>query len=135
MKAIKSAVETNLQHQVKINVVVIRGVNEDEIIDFVELTKVLRVDVRFIEYMPFDGNKWNLKKMVPYEEMLTIIKKRYPQLETMKDNFNKTSKPYKVPGFTGQIGFITSMTNNFCSTCNRIRVTADGNLKVASSMY
>ena len=51
-----------------------RGMNEDEIVDFVTLTREKRVDVRFIEYMPFDGNKWNDKKMVPYQEMLKIIR-------------------------------------------------------------
>ena len=57
-----------------------RGLNEDELCDFVAFTRDRRVDVRFIEYMPFDGNKWDDRKMVPYQEMLTIIKDKQVQL-------------------------------------------------------
>uniref|UniRef100_T1J5S9 cyclic pyranopterin monophosphate synthase n=1 Tax=Strigamia maritima TaxID=126957 RepID=T1J5S9_STRMM len=115
---------------VKINCVVMRGLNEDEINDFVAFTKDKKVDVRFIEYMPFDGNKWNDKKMVPYQEMLGIIKSKYPDIKRLEDKDNDTSKAYKVDGFAGQIGFITSMSEHFCGSCNRLRITADGNLKV-----
>jgi cyclic pyranopterin phosphate synthase len=115
---------------VKVNCVVMRGVNEEEIVDFVNLTKDKMVDVRFIEYMPFDGNKWNFKKMVSYAEMIDTIKTRYPDLQRLSDQANDTSKAYKVPGHVGQIGFITSMSEHFCGSCNRLRVTADGNLKV-----
>lgn len=95
--------------------------------------------------MPFDGNKWNTKKLVPYEEMLKIIKTKFPSIEKIVDGANDTSKvllvfqtesfssffviqlnvgtlvvkAYKVPGFKGQIGFITSMSEHFCGTCNR----------------
>ena len=107
-----------------------RGLNDDEILDFIELTREKNVDVRFIEYMPFDGNKWNTKKMVPYQEMIDIIQRKYPDFQRITDAPNDTSKGYKVPGFMGQVGFITSMSENFCSSCNRLRLTADGNLKV-----
>ncbi|KAK2709948.1 molybdenum cofactor biosynthesis protein 1-like isoform X2 [Artemia franciscana] len=115
---------------VKVNCVVMRGLNDDEILNFVKFTENRSVDVRFIEYMPFDGNKWNNKKMVPYKDMLNMIKVEFPELERQEDVKNDTSKAYKVPGFKGQIGFITSMTDNFCGSCNRLRLTADGNLKV-----
>ena len=114
----------------KLNCVVMRGLNEDEILDFVEMTRDKPVDVRFIEYMPFDGNKWNTKKMVSYSEMMEIIRSRYTDFQRIDDAPNDTSKGYKVPGFKGQVGFITSMSENFCSSCNRLRLTADGNLKV-----
>lgn len=115
---------------VKINCVVMRGVNEEEICDFVALTENKNIDMRFIEYMPFDGNKWNFKKMVPYQEMLKTIQDKYPSLFRISDQPNDTSKAYKVEGFKGQIGFITSMSEHFCGSCNRLRLTADGNLKV-----
>ncbi|CAG0899286.1 unnamed protein product, partial [Darwinula stevensoni] len=115
---------------VKINVVVIRGINEDEICKFVEWTQSKNVDVRFIEYMPFDGNKWNTTKMVPYFEMLDVIKRQFPNLTRLTDQANDTSKAYRVPGHVGQIGFITSMSQHFCGSCNRLRITADGNIKV-----
>nr|XP_039252042.1 molybdenum cofactor biosynthesis protein 1-like [Styela clava]XP_039252043.1 molybdenum cofactor biosynthesis protein 1-like [Styela clava] len=129
VKSIYKAVDSNLD-SVKINCVVMRGLNDDEICDFVALTQNLPVDVRFIEYMPFDGNRWNQKKMLPYSEMLSLIHQKWPGLEKIQDHANDTSKAYKVPGFKGQIGFITSMSDNFCGTCNRLRITADGNLKV-----
>ncbi|KAK7874521.1 hypothetical protein R5R35_001602 [Gryllus longicercus] len=115
---------------VKVNCVVMRGFNDDEICDFVELTKDRNLDIRFIEYMPFTGNKWNDKKMVPFDEMLKIIKSSYPHICALPNGPNDTSKAYHVPGFKGQVGFITSMSNHFCGTCNRLRITADGNLKV-----
>lgn len=115
---------------VKVNCVVMRGFNDDELIDFVNLTKERPLDIRFIEYMPFYGNEWKENKMVSFDEMKRIIRLSYPNFHALPNKSNDTSKAYKVPGFTGQVGFITSMTRNFCSSCNRLRITADGNLKV-----
>lgn len=129
MAAIDKALELDF-HPVKINCVVMRGTNEDEVCDFVTFTKDKPVDVRFIEYMPFDGNRWNFKRMVSYQQMLDMIQERWPDLQRLSDRPNDTSKAFKVPGFAGQIGFITSMSEHFCGTCNRLRMTADGNLKV-----
>ena len=116
--------------RLKINCVVMHGVNEGQIIPFVELGKNLDLEVRFIEYMPFSGNKWSRQKMVTFEEMVNVIRTRYPGLHRLKGGQNDTSKSYKVPGFLGRVGFITSMTQNFCGSCNRLRITSDGNLKV-----
>lgn len=114
----------------KINCVVMRGVNDREVLDFVEMTRDSDVEVRFIEYMPFDGNKWSQGKMFSYAEMLDLIRERYPSLRKVQDHANDTSKTWHIPGFAGRVGFVTSMTHNFCSTCNRLRITSDGNLKV-----
>ncbi|PNP54175.1 hypothetical protein THARTR1_05382 [Trichoderma harzianum] len=116
--------------KLKINCVVMRGLNDREILPFVELTREKDLEVRFIEYMPFDGNKWNKGKMFSYDEMLDVIRGKYPDLHKVRDEKNDTSKTWKIPGFTGRLGFITSMTHNFCGTCNRLRITSDGNLKV-----
>lgn len=116
--------------RLKINCVAMRGINEREIIPFVELGKNKDIEVRFIEYMPFDGNKWSQGKMLSFKEMLAMIQEKYPDLQKIKDHANDTSKTYQVPGFMGKLGFITSMTHNFCGTCNRLRITSDGNLKV-----
>lgn len=116
--------------KLKINCVVMRGVNDREILGFVELGREKDIEVRFIEYMPFDGNKWAERKMLPYQEVLDIIKGRYPSVVKVQDHKNDTSKTFKIPGFVGQFGFITSMTENFCGTCNRLRITSDGNIKV-----
>jgi cyclic pyranopterin phosphate synthase len=116
--------------KLKINCVVMRGLNEREILPFVELGRDKDLEVRFIEYMPFGGNKWSQGKMLSYREMLDMIRVKYPGLRKLEDHVNDTSKTYQIPGFVGKLGFITSMTHNFCGTCNRLRITADGNLKV-----
>lgn len=116
--------------KLKINCVVMRGINDREIVPFVEMTREKDIEVRFIEYMPFDGNKWSKGKMFSYSEMLDLIREKYPELQKVQDHKNDTSKTWHVPGFVGRIGFITSMTHNFCGTCNRLRITSDGNLKV-----
>ncbi|KAL1963901.1 hypothetical protein VTN77DRAFT_7707 [Rasamsonia byssochlamydoides] len=133
MKSIDRILEMNKLGagiKLKINCVVMRGLNDREIIPFVELGREKPIEVRFIEYMPFDGNKWSQGKMVSYQEMLAVIREKYPALEKVPDQKNDTSKTYRVPGFEGRVGFITSMTDNFCGTCNRLRITSDGNLKV-----
>uniref|UniRef100_A0A914D2W8 GTP 3',8-cyclase n=1 Tax=Acrobeloides nanus TaxID=290746 RepID=A0A914D2W8_9BILA len=114
----------------KINCVVMRGTNDNEICDFVALTEKKNLDIRFIEYMPFGGNNFNSNKMVPYKEMLNRIGTKWSEVIRLIDHPNDTSKAYKVHGFQGQFGFITSMSEHFCNTCNRLRMTADGNLKV-----
>ncbi|TRY76237.1 hypothetical protein TCAL_09593 [Tigriopus californicus] len=130
LQAIQDASSSGHFDRVKVNCVVMRGMNEEEVPNFVELTREWPIDIRFIEYMPFDGNKWLLKKFVPYQEMLNSLRKSYPELVRISDQPNDTSKAWQVPGFLGQIGFITSMSKNFCGSCNRLRLTADGNLKV-----
>ncbi|RYP45150.1 hypothetical protein DL768_008468 [Monosporascus sp. mg162] len=133
MKSVDRVLELNKHGagiKLKINCVVMRGVNDREILPFVEMTREEDLEIRFIEYMPFDGNKWNQGKMVSYSEMLDLIREKYPGLSKVQDHKNDTSKTWKIPGFVGKIGFITSMTHNFCGTCNRLRITSDGNLKV-----
>ena len=95
LKAIDEAIEADIG-RVKINCVVMRGTNDDEVLDFVEMTKDKPLDVRFIEYMPFDGNKWNDKRMVPYAELLNIIRSKYGNLEKSQDDPNDTSKAFQV---------------------------------------
>ena len=117
--------------KLKVNVVVMRGVNDGEMmLKFVELARDKDIEVRFIEYMPFEGNKWERRKVVGYREMLELIRQKYPGLAKVWDAGSETSKTYQVPGFAGRVGFITSMTDDFCGGCNRLRITSDGNLKV-----
>ncbi|KAK9908479.1 hypothetical protein WJX75_008530 [Coccomyxa subellipsoidea] len=130
MAAIHHAVSLGYD-PVKVNVVVMRGVNDDELCDFVELTRDAPLNVRFIEYMPFDGNVWSDSKMVPYAEMMAAVQRHYPQgLERCPDPKGEVAKNFRVPGFRGSVSFITSMTKAFCADCNRLRLMADGNLKV-----
>lgn len=115
---------------VKVNTVIMRGLNDDEILDFVELTREKPINVRFIEFMPFDGNVWNSKKLVSYMEMMHTIKRKFPSIYRLKDHPTDTAKNFRVEGHRGTVSFITSMTQHFCSGCNRLRLMADGNLKV-----
>jgi molybdenum cofactor biosynthesis protein A len=117
--------------KVKLNVVVIKGFNDNEIIDFIELTKDRNIQIRFIEFMPFDGNQWNKEKLVSYAEILEQVNTFYSEqkVERTQDKPNDTAKNHKIESYRGSFSVISSVTNPFCSTCNRIRLTADGKLK------
>ncbi|MCB0477851.1 MAG: GTP 3',8-cyclase MoaA [Crocinitomicaceae bacterium] len=117
--------------ETKINVVVIKDVNEHEIVDFVKWTQKENVHVRFIEFMPFDGNKWEWERKVSYKKIYEIIEKEYGANRILKiqDAKNDTSKNYRLFDGKGTFGVIASVTNPFCDTCNRIRLTADGKIK------
>ncbi|KAI3444932.1 hypothetical protein Pfo_001597 [Paulownia fortunei] len=129
MKSIDAAIELGY-NPVKVNCVVMRGFNDDEICDFVELTREKPINVRFIEFMPFDGNVWNVKKLVPYSEMLDIVVKQFTGLKRILDHPTETAKNFRIDGHQGTVSFITSMTEHFCAGCNRLRLLADGNFKV-----
>lgn len=113
----------------KLNCVMMRGVNDDELLDFVAFTRDHDLSVRFIEYMPFSGNGWDGSKLLPYQEMLRRIREVYPLEPLEAESRHDTASRFRVPGFKGTLGFISSMTDHFCGGCNRIRLTADGNLK------
>jgi len=117
--------------KVKINTVLIKGFNDDEIIGLVHLTKNIPMSLRFIEFMPFDGNKWDMKKMVSYAEIMKKLNSFYSEehIERLQDAPNDTSKNYKIKGYKGSFAIISSVTNHFCDSCNRLRLTADGKLK------
>ncbi|KHN49053.1 GTP 3',8-cyclase, mitochondrial-like isoform X2 [Glycine soja] len=129
MDAINASIDLGF-NPVKVNCVVMRGFNDDEICDFVELTREKPIDIRFIEFMPFDGNVWNVKKLVPYSEMLDKVMKRFTSLKRVQDHPTDTAKNFTIDGHEGRVSFITSMTKHFCAGCNRLRLLADGNFKV-----
>ena len=113
---------------VKINMVALKGVNLHEIKDFVQWTKNERIHVRFIEFMPFNGNSWDFSKIVSYKEVLNIVEGNF-DFERIKDTKNDTAKNYRLKDGKGTFAVISSITDSFCSTCNRIRLTADGKIK------
>jgi cyclic pyranopterin phosphate synthase len=117
---------------VKVNCVVMRGVNDDEIGDFVGLTRSTPVNVRFIEYMPFDDNVWATSKLVPFAEMRAAAAAAAGPagLVRLDDPAGEVAKNYRAPGHVGTVSFVTSMTHAFCGDCNRLRLLADGSLKV-----
>ena len=114
----------------KLNAVLMKGINDDEIIDFIEFTKDKNVHFRFIEFMPFDGNKWDWSKGLSYNEIMNKVNLYYSDnVMRIADRKNDTSKNYQINGYKGTFAIISSVTNPFCDTCNRIRLTADGKLK------
>src|SRR5207253_2174375 len=112
----------------KLNVVLMSGRNDDELLDFVEYAKDKPINVRFIEYMPFKDNTWDEQSVFGYAQMKREIERRY-RLQPLPVDDGAVAKDFAIDGFQGTVSFITSMTDSFCSSCNRLRITADGNIK------
>jgi cyclic pyranopterin phosphate synthase len=140
---IEAALEAGFAAPLKLNCVAYRGRNDDEIADFVELTRSLPVEVRFIELMPFAGNEWTPEAVMPFDELVRCVQAVYPDFAPLPlplpapagappslHPADSTAKLWQVPGFVGRVGFITTLTDAFCATCTRLRATADGKLKV-----
>jgi GTP 3',8-cyclase len=113
---------------IKINMVVMRNVNDDEIEHFVEWAQDRPLQIRFIEYMPFPGNHWHSAEVVPWSEIRQRLETRW-RLAPVAVHPSAVAKEFALVGHQGSVGFVTSMTDSFCGTCNRLRLTADGNLK------
>lgn len=129
LKAIDLAIELGLT-PLKLNVVLMAGHNDDELLDFVALSRDRPIDVRFIEYMPFDGNRWKKSSMVTLDDMLGQVKAAHPGLARVQTDPHDVAVTWRLPEAHGSVSFIASMTQPFCGGCNRVRLTADGNLKV-----
>ncbi len=117
--------------KIKLNVVLIKNFNDDEIKSFINLTKDLPIVVRFIEFMPFNGNNWDKSKLVTQKDILHDVVSYFgsDKLVKLEDNQNFISRDYQISGFMGSFGIISSVSNPFCDGCNRIRLTANGKLK------
>ena len=113
---------------IKINVVSVRGFNDDELFDFVAFADEYALVVRFIEYMPFSGNGWQQEGFISSQELKDRLKARYP-LVPLYDDPSAPAKTYAIPGHRGSIGFISSVSESFCNLCNRLRLTSDGYLR------
>lgn len=127
LAGVQAAVEAGFE-SVKLNVVVMSGVNEDELLDFVAFTRNLPIQLRFIEYMPFQDNRWSPEGLISYAEMLERVRSRY-ELRPLPGELSAVAKEFELAGHVGTVGFITSMTDHFCGNCNRLRLTADGRIK------
>ena len=113
----------------KINVVIMRGVNDSEILDFAERTRSLGNSIRFIEYMPTIREDGWQRYCISGEEILGRIADHYELEEVDKGKFAGPSRDFRIPGSSGTIGIITAVSGHFCSECNRIRVTSTGQAK------
>jgi len=124
MKSIYKAIENNIS--LKINAVLIKGKNDDEIDDFINFAKSYPVEVRFIELMPIGKfGEDNRDKVVTGDEIL----KSREYLKYIKDGASGVARLYSAKDFKGCVGFISPISHKFCSSCNRIRMTADGVIK------
>ncbi|NLF88962.1 GTP 3',8-cyclase MoaA [Candidatus Bathyarchaeota archaeon] len=113
--------------EVKINTVVMRGHNESEIEDFAKLALNEGFTVRFIEFMPLDGSRiWDPSAVVPKHEMIERITRNVAELEPQNNNPSDPARLYTFKGGKGVVGFIPSMSEPFCSACDRVRLTSDG---------
>ena len=116
--------------QVKINAVVMHGKNEEDIIALTEFARIHPVSVRFIEEMPFNGSGLVEEKLFwDHVRILERIRSQFPDLKARPFLFGETAKTYDIPGFKGNFGIIAAFSRTFCGTCNRIRLTAKGQVK------
>jgi cyclic pyranopterin phosphate synthase len=117
---------------IKLNGVVVRGYNENDVVDLASLTLEHNWQVRFIEMMPFAGaTDLQLNQMVTAEEMQSIIEAKLGVLESVNDGeLDGEARLFRIPGAQGDIGFISSVTAPFCAACTRARLTADGRLRL-----
>lgn len=127
MSGIERAIQVGFE-PIKINVVAVKGVNDDEILDFIEMTKERPLWVRFIELMPFSRNNWRDESFMSADEIKKHIETRYQLIAVGQPDASAPSMDYQVAGHKGYIGFIAPLSEAFCDLCNRLRLTADGHL-------
>jgi cyclic pyranopterin phosphate synthase len=116
--------------EVKVNAVMMRGINDVEILDFVRWSAEAPLDIRFIEFMPFEGNRWEQEKVVTWQQMLEVVRNAYGAgIEPLPRKPHETVKQYRVVGGKGTFAVISTLSAPFCGDCNRMRLTADGKMK------
>ncbi|PWJ44328.1 cyclic pyranopterin monophosphate synthase subunit MoaA [Sediminitomix flava] len=114
----------------KVNVVLMRGENDHEITDFADFAIQHNLDVRFIEFMPFQGNEWSINKRVSHQEVVSILENHLGnKLQTLAHQAHETSTNFKIEGTSAIVGLISTVSQPFCGDCNRLRLTADGKMK------
>lgn len=113
---------------VKVNAVAMKGINDGEINDFIRWTKDAPLHVRFIEFMPFSGNKWNSDRVMTWQQILEVASSEFDILPLERE-LHETAKKYTVAGHQGTFAVISTMSAPFCGDCNRLRLTADGKMK------
>ena len=113
---------------VKTNTVVIKDINDNEVLDIVNKISTLKSEIRFIEYMDVgESNDWNFSKIIPSQELYELINSKY-ELLAIKSDKSSTSKKWAVKNTDSSVGFISSITEPFCNHCNRARLSVDGNI-------
>jgi len=128
IRSIKKASEIGF-NPLKINVVVMKNLNDDELIDFVDFVKDTSLNIRFIEFMPFGSNQWKQDGFISSEEIRNIIESQYPLIE-LPDGMHNVAHDFQIAGHRGKVSFISSISRPFCSTCNRLRIDAKGKMRL-----
>ncbi|GAB4247819.1 GTP 3',8-cyclase MoaA [Deferrisoma sp.] len=126
LAGIRAARDAGLR-PVKVNVVAMRGVNEDEILDFAAFARDEGVEVRFIEFMPA-GADWEEARVVPAREILEVLSTLGPLVPRANGSHGGPSRVFELPG-GGTVGVISPLSDHFCGSCNRMRITAEGKLR------
>jgi cyclic pyranopterin phosphate synthase len=115
---------------IKINVVAMKGINDDDIVSFGELSIQKPYQIRFIEYMPIgDDGYWTPEKFMSSDTIKSRLSAMGPLAPISSDAVDGPAERYRLQGAQGEVGFISPMTHRFCRTCNRLRLTADGKLR------
>jgi cyclic pyranopterin phosphate synthase len=115
---------------VKINMVAMKELNEHEVENFARLTENRNIHIRFIEYMPMLGQEESWKKhYIPSSEIMALCENVAPMESLPEEDLNGPARNFRYPGAIGMLGFITPVSQHFCSDCNRLRLTSDGKLK------
>jgi cyclic pyranopterin phosphate synthase len=113
----------------KVNAVVIKGINDNEIMNFVEYFKEKEVNLRFIEFMPFGSNEWERNGFVSYKEIRQKVKEKF-ELIKLPAEPNAVAKDYQMISYPLKVSFISSISEHFCSACNRVRISSTGNFRL-----
>lgn len=129
-RGIEKALELDL-HPVKLNVVVVKGVNDQEFGDFARLSREMPLHIRFIELMPIgECNPWAVGNFISAEEIMERLWEEFGEFDVeTKVTGNGPARYFRLPGAKGTIGFITAISEHFCAQCNRLRLTANGHLR------
>jgi cyclic pyranopterin phosphate synthase len=129
MAGIDAALEAGLK-PVKVNIVLVRGFNDDEIVDFARLARKRDIVLRFIEFMPLDADhSWKRELVVTAREIVAAIAPVFPLIEEPRHSPSETALRYRFADGQGEIGIIAPVSIPFCGQCSRIRLTADGKLR------
>ena len=128
LNVINEAIE-NGYSPVKINAVIIKGINDNEILNFVDYFKNLDVNIRFIEFMPFGSNTWERNGFISYKEIKNLVEEKY-SLSVLSSDKNSVAKDYQMNNYPAKVSFISSISEHFCSTCNRVRISSTGKFRL-----
>ena len=127
LSAINYALTKGIEN-VKLNTVIINGINDEEICNFIEYFANIPITIRFIEYMPFEGNDWNHSNFLPCSEIKKIVESKY-QLKELESSEQNIGRLFKIKDKKVKVGLISPISDSFCHNCNRLRISSDGRIK------